>query len=221
MLSGLLMHKVGMTRIFNEEGEPVPVTILKLSGGVVIGIREVNGEKRAVVAFDECKTKNLPKPILGMLKKAGIEKGYRVIKEFKIIGDSVPKVGEKIGVDIFSPGEFVDVTGISKGRGFQGVVKRWGFGGGPASHGSMFHRRPGSIGQKTEPGLVWKGKRMAGHMGVQTVTIRNLEILYVDKDNETIGVKGSVPGWISGRVIIRRAILPKRKKVGKDDAQQK
>ncbi len=219
MVSGLLMHKVGMTRIFGKDGEPVPITVLKLSGGIVVGYREVNGEKRVLIAFDECKTKNLPKPIAGILKKAGIEKGFRVIKEFKVIGENIPKVGEKISVDIFTPGEFVDVTSKSKGRGFQGVVKRWGFSGGPASHGSMSHRRPGSIGQKTEPGLVWKGKKMPGHMGVQTVTVRNLEVVYVDKENEIIGVKGSVPGWISGRVIIRKAKLPKRKV--KDEGEKK
>lgn len=205
MVSGLIMHKVGMTRIFGQDGEVIPVTLLKLSGGVVVGYKEVKGEKRVILAFDECKLKNIPKPIIGVIKKAGLDKGFRTLKEFALLNESeLPPLGTKLSVDIFSVGELVDVTGTSKGRGFQGVVKRWGFGGGPASHGSMSHRRPGSIGQKTEPGRVWKGKKMAGHMGMQTVTIKNLQVVYVDKENEVIAVKGSVPGWIGGRIIVKK-----------------
>jgi large subunit ribosomal protein L3 len=205
MVSGLIMHKVGMTRIFGQDGEVIPVTLLKLSGGVVVGYKEVKGEKRVILAFDECKLKNIPKPIVGIIKKAGLDKGFRTLKEFALLNESeLPPLGTKMSVDIFSVGELVDVTGISKGRGFQGVVKRWGFGGGPASHGSMSHRRPGSIGQKTEPGRVWKGKKMAGHMGMQTITIKNLQVVYVDKENEVIAVKGSVPGWIGGRIIVKK-----------------
>ncbi|GBD03671.1 50S ribosomal protein L3 [bacterium HR19] len=205
MVSGLIMHKVGMTRIFGQDGEVIPVTLLKLSGGVVVGYKEVKGEKRVILAFDECKLKNIPKPVIGVIKKAGLDKGFRTLKEFALLNESeLPPLGTKMSVDIFSVGELVDVTGTSKGRGFQGVVKRWGFGGGPASHGSMSHRRPGSIGQKTEPGRVWKGKKMAGHMGMQTVTIKNLQVVYVDKENEVIAVKGSVPGWIGGRIIVKK-----------------
>lgn len=205
MVSGLIMHKVGMTRIFGQDGEVIPVTLLKLSGGVVVGYKEVKGEKRVILAFDECKLKNIPKPVIGVIKKAGLDKGFRTLKEFALLNESeLPPLGTKLSVDIFSVGELVDVTGTSKGRGFQGVVKRWGFGGGPASHGSMSHRRPGSIGQKTEPGRVWKGKKMAGHMGMQTVTIKNLQVVYVDKENEVIAVKGSVPGWIGGRIIVKK-----------------
>jgi large subunit ribosomal protein L3 len=211
MISGLVLHKVGMTQIFDQEGNTVPVTILKLSGGFILGYREVKSndklEKRAIVAFDECKIKNVPKPILGIIKKAGIEKGFKTIKEFSVISqDNLPPVGSKVGVEIFQVGDLVDITGTSKGRGFQGVVKRWGFSGGPASHGSMSHRRPGSIGQKTEPGKVWKGKKMAGHMGMQTITIKNLKVVYVDKENEIIAVKGSVPGSIGGKVLIRKKL---------------
>ena len=211
MISGLILHKVGMTQIFDQEGKTVPVTILKLSGGFILGYRDVKVkgklEKRAIVAFDECKIKNIPKPILGIIKKAGIEKGFKTIKEFSVISqDNLPPVGSKVGVEIFQVGDLVDITGTSKGRGFQGVVKRWGFSGGPASHGSMSHRRPGSIGQKTEPAKVWKGKKMPGHMGMQTITVKNLKVLYVDKDNETIAVHGSVPGAIGGKVLIRKKL---------------
>ncbi len=206
MISGLMMHKVGMTRIFDENGEPVPVTILKLDGGYVVRIREVNGEKRAILAFDKAKNKNVPHPITGILKKAGIENAFRVLKEFKVIDENQVRIGEKVSVNIFSVGELVDVSGKSKGRGFQGVVKRWGFSGGPASHGSMFHRRPGSIGQKTEPGRVWKRKKMAGHMGMQTVTVRGLKVMLVDPENEIIAVRGSVPGWTSSRVLVRKKL---------------
>ncbi len=206
MISGLMMHKVGMTRIFDENGEPVPVTILKLDGGYVVRIREVNGEKRAILAFDKAKNKNVPHSITGILKKAGIENAFRVLKEFKVIDENQVRIGEKVSVNIFSVGELVDVSGKSKGRGFQGVVKRWGFSGGPASHGSMFHRRPGSIGQKTEPGRVWKRKKMAGHMGMQTVTVRGLKVMLVDPENEIIAVRGSVPGWTSSRVLVRKKL---------------
>lgn len=204
MVSGLVLYKVGMTQIFDEKGHPVPVTVLKLSGGVVVGMREVNGEKRAIIAFGECKRKNIPKPIQGILTKAGIEdKGYKILKEFNILSDDV-KVGQKITVDIFKEGELVDVTGKSKGRGFQGIVKRWGASGGPASHGSMSHRRPGAIGQRTDPGRIWKGLKMPGHMGMRTVTVKNLKVMLVDKENEIIAVKGSVPSWISAPVIVRK-----------------
>jgi large subunit ribosomal protein L3 len=211
MIAGLVLRKVGMSTIFDNEGNPIPVTILKLSGGFIVGYKEViskgKKEKRAIVAFDECKIKNVPKPILGIIKKAGIEKGFKTLKEFPIFTDNqenLPPVGSKVGVEIFHVGDIVDITGTSKGRGFQGVVKRWGFAGGPASHGSMSHRRPGSIGQKTEPGRVWKGKKMPGHMGMQTVTVKNLKVVYVDKENEIIAVKGSVPGWIGGKVIVKK-----------------
>lgn len=206
MISGLLLHKVGMTQMFDESGHPVPVTVLKLSGGVVVGMREVNGKKRVLVAFDECRAKNLPKPIQGILKRAGMEdRGYRTIKEFELLSSEEPKIGQKIGVDIFREGEMVDVTGKSKGRGFQGVVKRWGAKGGPASHGSMSHRRPGAIGQRTEPGRVWKGLKMPGHMGMRTVTVKNLKVVFVDPANEIMAVKGSVPSWNSAPVLVRKA----------------
>ena len=151
------------------------------------------------------KEKNIPKPILGILKKAGVKEPMRILKEFEVLGDEFPPLGSKIDVSIFQVGELVDVTGKSKGRGFQGVVKRWGFSGGPASHGSMSHRRPGSIGNKTEPGKVWKGKKMPGHMGMQTVTVKNLKVMFVDKENNVIAVKGSVPGWTGAPVIVRKA----------------
>lgn len=209
MISGLYMHKVGMTRIFDEKGHPIPVTVLKLSGGVIVGFKEVNNRKRVVVAFDECKMKNVPKPIQGIIKKAGIDnKGYRVMKEFDIISPDAQelKLGQKIGVDIFKEGELVDVTGKSKGKGFQGVVKRWGFKGGPASHGSMSHRRPGAIGQRTEPGRVWKGLKMPGHAGMKTVTVKNLKVVLVDRESEVIAVKGSVPSWKSAGVIVKKSM---------------
>lgn len=207
MVSGLVLHKVGMTQIFDENGRPVPVTVLKLSGGRVVRLKEVNGKKRVVLAFGECKMKNLPKPIQGILKKAGIEdKGYKVLKEFELTKPDQEIIpGQKLGVDVFQVGDIVDVTGKSKGRGFQGVVKRWGAKGGPATHGSMSHRRPGAIGQRTEPGRVWKGMKMPGHMGMKTVTVKNLKVVFVDAQNDVIAVKGSVPSWVSAPLIVRKA----------------
>ncbi|MCS7214076.1 MAG: 50S ribosomal protein L3 [Candidatus Calescibacterium sp.] len=207
MVSGLVLHKVGMTQIFDENGRPVPVTVLKLSGGRVVRLKEVNGKKRVVLAFGECKMKNIPKPIQGILKKAGIEdKGYKVLKEFDLTkADQEITPGQKLGVDVFQVGDIVDVTGKSKGRGFQGVVKRWGAKGGPATHGSMSHRRPGAIGQRTDPGRVWKGMKMPGHMGMKTVTVKNLKVVVVDAQNDVIAVKGSVPSWVSASLIVRKA----------------
>lgn len=151
--------------------------------------------------------KNIPKPIQGILKKAGIEdKGYKVLKEFDLTkADQEITPGQKLGVDVFQVGDIVDVTGKSKGRGFQGVVKRWGAKGGPATHGSMSHRRPGAIGQRTDPGRVWKGMKMPGHMGMKTVTVKNLKVVVVDAQNDVIAVKGSVPSWVSASLIVRKA----------------
>lgn len=210
MVSGLVLHKVGMTQISDQNGHPVPVTVLKLSGGIVVGVRNLdNQKKRAIIAFQECKIKNVNKPIQGILKKVGIQdKGYKILREFDITSGDV-QVGQKISVDIFKEGEFVDVTGKSKGRGFQGVVKRWGAKGGPASHGSMAHRRPGAIGQRTDPGRVWKGLKMPGHMGMRTITVKNLKIVSVDKERELIAVKGSVPSWKSSPIIVRKSSVAK------------
>lgn len=205
MISGLVLHKVGMTQVFDQNGHPVPITVLKLSGGIVVGIRTLNNQKkRAIIAFGECKLKNINKPIQGILKKAGIQdKGFKILKEFDILSDDI-QIGQKVSVDIFKEGEIIDATAKGKGKGFQGVVKRWGAKGGPASHGSMSHRRPGAIGQRTDPGRVWKGLKMPGHMGMRTVTVKNLKVVLVDKERELIAVKGSVPSWVSAPIIVKK-----------------
>ncbi len=204
MISGLIFHKVGMTRIPDENGNFVPATVLRLDGGVIVGVRQINGEKRVILSFDRAKEKNVPKPIIGILRKAGVNDTFKILKEFKLLGSTEVSPGQKIRVDIFSVGEKVDVIGVSKGKGFQGAMKRWGFAGGPDSHGSMSHRRVGAIGCRTDPGRVWKGKKMPGRMGYNKVTVKNLKILYVDTDKELIAVKGSVPGWIGAKVIVRK-----------------
>ena len=208
MIKGILGKKLGMTQIFTEEGDVVPVTVIQAGPCRVVQVKtkENDGYEAVQLGFDEIKKqKNVTKPLLGHFKKASLPP-FRFLREIRVDGiEDVPKVGEEVRADIFSKGEKVSVTGISKGKGFQGVMKRHGFHGGPGSHGSMFNRAPGSIGQSSFPSRVWKNKGMPGHMGSERVTVKNLEVVDVRKEQNLLIVKGAVPGATGGYLIIRKS----------------
>ena len=208
MSPGILGKKIGMTQVFRPDGQVVPVTLLK-AGPCVVTQRKTpttDGYDAVQIGLMEyVKPSRLNKPITGHQKKAGAE-GVRFFRELRLrSGDTDLKPGDRILADQFAPKEKIDVIGISKGRGFAGVMKRHNFKGGPGGHGSMFNRAPGSIGASSFPSRVFPGMRMAGHMGVDQVTVRNLEIVQVDTEDNVIMVKGAVPGPNGGYVILRRA----------------
>jgi large subunit ribosomal protein L3 len=189
----ILGKKLGMSQIFNDQGKVIPVTLVEAGPCQVVQVRDLekDGYQAVQIGFDPVKEKKVNKPQQGHFKKAGLKKNYRYLKEFKAEG---LKVGDKIEVTLFNPGEIVKVSGISKGKGFQGVVKRHGFAGFPATHGTKHGlRAPGSIGSAF-PQRVFKGKKMAGRMGGDRVTVKGLEIVQVDKDNNLLAVKGALPG---------------------------
>ncbi len=208
MSPGILGKKIGMTQVFRPDGQVVPVTLLKAGPCVVVQRKTpaTDGYDAVQLGLMEyVKPKRINKPTAGHLKKAGVE-GVRFLRELRLRpGDADLKTGDRVLVDQFKPNDRVDVTGISKGRGFAGFVKRHHFRGGDATHGSMFHRAPGSIGASSFPSRVFPGLRMAGHMGVQRVTVRNLEVIEVDPEENVLVVKGAVPGPNGGYVIVRRA----------------
>lgn len=197
-----------MTQVFRPDGQVVPVTVLKAGPCVVVQRKTPTRDGYDAVQLglvEGVKKQRLSKAENGHLAKAGTD-GIRYLSELKLrSGDDDLKPGDRILVDQFKPSEKVDVIGVSKGRGFAGLVKRHHFRGGPSTHGSMFHRAPGSIGASSFPSRVFPGMRMAGHMGNQRVTVRNLEIVEVDTDDNLIVVKGAVPGPNGGYVMVRRA----------------
>ncbi len=209
MIEGLLGYKLGMTRVFREDGTVVPVTVIQAGPCWVVQVRtpERDGYSAVQLGFDTKKRVN--KPMRGHLKGLG---NLRHLREFKLLdGAEQVTVGQKVDVTLFKPGDLVDVTGTSKGRGFAGVVKRHGFAGGPKTHGqSNRWRAPGSIGANTDPGRVIKGLRMAGHMGHQRVTVQNLEVIRVDPERNLLFVKGAVPGPRKGLLLIRHAVKARR-----------
>ncbi len=195
-MSGIIGKKIGMTRIFDDEGNVIPVTVIQAGPCYVTQIRtiEKDGYEAVQLGYDLRKEKNTPKPLQGHFKKANVP-NLRRLKEFPPFQDREVKVGDEIKVDIFAPGEIVKVTGVSKGRGFAGVVKRHGFGGGPKTHGQSDRlRAPGSIGQSSYPSRVFKGVRMAGHMGNKRVSVIGLKVVKVDPENNLLFIKGAVPG---------------------------
>jgi len=208
MSPGILGRKIGMTQVFREDGQVVPVTLLKAGPCMVVQRKTPTTDGYDAVQLglmEFIKPARINKPITGHLKKAGAE-GSRFMREFHLRpGDDDFKAGDKVLVDQFKPKEKVDVIGVSKGRGFAGLVKRHHFRGGEGSHGSMFHRAPGSIGSSSFPSRVFPGMRMAGHMGAEQVTVRNLEIVEVDTEDNVLMVKGAVPGPNGGYVVVRRA----------------
>ena len=207
MINGMLGRKVGMMQVFTEKGETVPVTVIAAGPCVVTQIRtsENDGYEAVQIGFEEIPARKLTKPQQGHLKAAGTL--LRYLREFKADNVTEHKPGDVVSVEQFQAGQKVDVSGNTKGRGFTGVVKRWGFRGGPKTHGqSDRHRAPGSIGAGTTPGRVWKGQKMAGRTGNKRVTVQNLEIVEVIADRNLILVKGSVPGARNTLLQIRRAV---------------
>lgn len=208
MSPGILGKKIGMTQIFRPDGQVVPVTLVKAGPCMVVQRKTpaTDGYDAVQLGLLEfVKPARINKPSTGHLKKAGVE-GAKFLREFRLNGGSGDlKAGDQVLVDQFKPKDKVDVVGISKGRGFAGLVKRHHFRGGEGSHGSMFHRAPGSIGASSFPSRVVPGMRMAGHMGHEQVTVRNLEIIDVDTEDNVLAVKGAVPGPNGGYVVVRRA----------------
>ena len=205
-MKGILGKKLGMTQIFTEHGEVIPVTVVEAGPVVVTQIKttENDGYTAIQVGFQDAKEKSLNKPQKGHLAAANTLKKH--LKEFRV--DSVEEytVGQEIKADLFAAGELIDVTGISKGKGFQGPIKRHGQSRGPETHGSRYHRRPGSMGACSYPGRVFKNKKLAGHMGSVKVTVQNLEVVRVDADKNFILVKGAIPGAKGSVVTIKEAV---------------
>ncbi|MEO2267692.1 MULTISPECIES: 50S ribosomal protein L3 [Pseudoalteromonas] len=209
MALGLVGRKVGMTRIFTEDGVSIPVTVIEATPNRVTQIKSdaTDGYNALQVTAGEKKASRVNKPAAGHFAKAGVEAG-RGLWEFRLNGGEGDfEVGNEITVEVFNEVSKVDVTGTSKGKGFQGGVKRWNFSMQDATHGnSLSHRAPGSIGQNQSPGKVFKGKKMAGHMGAERVTTQNLELVRVDAERNLLLVKGAVPGAIGGDVIVKPAV---------------
>lgn len=208
MSLGLIGRKAGMTRIFTEDGVSIPVTVIEATPNRVTQVKtgESDGYSAIQVAAGTRKASSVNKAEAGHYAKANVEAG-RVVREFRLDGEIEHKLGDEITVSIFEAGQVIDVTGQSKGKGFQGVIKRYNFAMQDATHGnSLSHRAPGSIGQCQTPGRVWKGKKMAGHMGDERVTTQNLEVVRIDAERNLILVKGAVPGATGGHVIVKPAV---------------
>ena len=215
MVTGLIGRKVGMTQLFTADGTVQPATVLKAGPCIVAQVKtaERDGYEAVQLGLVDAGPSKENKPTEGHFKKAGVPP-TRIRREVRVKPGGDPlKAGDQVTVSIFADGEWVDVIGTSRGRGFQGVVKRHHFRGGRATHGSMFHRAPGSIGASSYPSRVVKGMRMAGHMGNAQVTVRNLKVLRVDADNNLLTVQGAVPGGPNSVVVIRKAIAAKPIKV--------
>ena len=208
MRVGLIAEKVGMTQLFDDNGVQVPVTVLKVEPCTVVSLKlkDKDGYDAVQLGTKEDKEKHINKPQLGYFKKLGM-KLFRILKEFRVSNPSEYNVGDVLDASHFSEGQFIDVTGYTKGKGFAGGMKRHGFGGLRATHGvSVTHRSHGSTGNRTQPGRVFKGKRMAGHMGDVKCTTLNLKIHSIDKEKGVIFVHGAVPGAKSGTVYVRDAV---------------
>ena len=207
MIEGLIGKKVGMTELFDEEGNAMAATVIMAGPCTVIQkkTKEKDGYSALQLGLVEAKPKKRPaKPLTGHFVKSGIPP-TRILREVRFEEKSEVKEGDQFFVDIFKVGEKVDVVGTSKGRGFAGVFKRWGFKGGKGSHGSMFHRRPGSVGASSWPSRVIKGRKLPGHMGDERQTARNLTVIQADKENNILVVKGACPGANGGYLLIKKA----------------
>jgi large subunit ribosomal protein L3 len=216
MTLGLVGRKVGMTRIFTDDGDSLPVTVVEVADNRVTQIKkpDTDGYAAVQVTFGKRRASRINKAMAGHLAKAGVEAGS-IIREFRVSEDALANLqaGGKIGVDIFAVGQKVDVQGTSVGKGFAGVIKRHNFSSNRASHGnSVSHNKPGSTGQAQDPGRVFPGKRMPGHLGAVTRTVQSLEIVRIDADRNLLLVKGSIPGHDGGHIIVRPAVKAKAKK---------
>ncbi|MBW2019423.1 MAG: 50S ribosomal protein L3 [Deltaproteobacteria bacterium] len=205
MHRGLIGRKLGMSSLFSPEGQQVPVTVLEIGPCVVTQIKTqvTDGYNALQVGFLPKKTNRVNKPMQGHFKKSGGQ-AYAFVREIAVDDPSGYTLGQALSVDMFRVGELVDISGLSKGRGFAGVIKRWGFRGGKGSHGSMFHRAPGSIGASATPSKVIKGRKLPGHYGNRRVTVRNLEVVDIRPEENLLIVKGAVPGCRSGLVEVRK-----------------
>lgn len=210
--TGLIAKKLGMTRLFNDDGSTVPVTVLHLDQVRVVATRtdEKDGYNAVQLGFGLAKPKNVSKPNKGHFAKAGVEAPKKVV-EFRVAADAMLEPGAKLSANHFVKGQIVDVTGTSKGKGFAGAMKRWNFSGLEATHGvSISHRSHGSTGNRQDPGKTFKNKKMAGHLGVERVTTQNLEVAGFDLEKGLLLVKGAVPGAKGGYVLVRDAVKSAR-----------
>lgn len=205
---GLIGKKIGMTQVFASDSSQVGVTALEAGPCAILAIKDKNIQ----LGFELAKEKNLKKPQLGLFKKLKITP-RKVIRDLTKEANVEYKVGDELKVDLFAEGDFVDVCGISIGKGFQGGMKRWHWQGGPRTHGSTSHRRVGSIGSSTTPGRVFRGHHMPGHMGAEQVTVQNLKVIKIDLENNIILVEGAVPGHKNGYIVITKAMKKKAKKI--------
>lgn len=207
MEKGIIGRKIGMTQIFNENGAVIPVTVLEAGPCAVVQKKTVenDGYTSVQLGFDDTREKLVVKPAKGHFDKAKV--AYKkILREFKLDNGEQLNVGDIIKADVFATGDKVDVTGISKGKGYQGAIKRCGFHIGPKAHGSGYHRHQGSMGANTDPSRVMKGKGMPGHMGSEQVTVQNLYIVKVDAENNLIAIKGAVPGPNGGLIVVKSAV---------------
>jgi large subunit ribosomal protein L3 len=214
MISSLLGKKIGMTQVYDAQNVLVPVTVVEAGPCAVVQVKTEasDGYNAVQIGFAAKKQKNTSTAELAHAKKGGLDAAPRVLSEVRIEGAPSLKVGDVVTVAAFSEGQLVDVIGITKGKGFQGVVKRWRVGGGPAAHGSMFHRRIGSIGMRQTPGRTWKNQSMPGHMGSERRTVQNLRVVKIIADKNLILVKGAIPGANGDDVLVRLAIKGQQKK---------
>jgi large subunit ribosomal protein L3 len=205
-MAALIGRKVGMTRVFNDEGAAVPVTVVEAGPCPVVQVKtdEQDGYQAVQLGFGQKKANRATKAEVGHASKAGLEYAPKVLREFKVWGEEAFEPGQSVTVEVFSAGDKVKVTGTSKGRGFQGVVKRYGFAGRPAGHGHPMSRNPGSLGPGTDPSRVIKGKKLPGRMGGHRVTLGNLEIVKVDAERNLLFVKGALPGTRNSYLFIAR-----------------
>ena len=210
-MKALIGRKVGMTQIFTEEGHVIPVTAIEVGPCVITQIKTVeqDGYTAVQLGFGDVKENKLTKPAKGKFDKANVTP-KKHLKEFRVDSVDGMNVGDELNADTFVVGDKVDVQGTSKGKGFQGVIKRWGQHRGPMGHGSMYHRRPGSMGPTSTPGRVFPGKHLPGHMGDVTVTVQNLEVVKVDLDKNVILVKGSVPGAKGAILRVKSSVKTKK-----------
>ncbi len=202
MIRGLMGKKVGMTQIFDNEGNIIPVTVVETGPCTVLELKE--NPNRVVLGYQSVKENRLKKPVSGFFKKIGVA-ALRRIREFTSTDNKDYKVGQEIKADFFKAGDFVDVTGTSIGKGFQGGMVRWNWSGGPAAHGSMHHRRIGSNSSSSDPSRTYKGHHMPGHMGMDTVTVQGLRVMRVETEQNLILVKGAVPGSKNGFLVINKS----------------
>lgn len=208
MSLGLIGKKLGMTKVYTEKGEAIAVTVVDVSGNALIQVKQASGKdgySAVQLGYDDQKESRVTKPLLGHFKKHGVT-AKRIVKEFRLASDEqLPAADAKIDASLFSNGQWVDVIGTTKGKGFQGVVKRWNFAGQPQTHGSMMHRRPGSIGCRLTPGLVWKNQKMPGHDGVDRVTTQNLKVIQSRPEDGVLLISGAIPGNKGSIVVVRPA----------------